>query len=82
MHCCQLAICCDGVQSDGDRFKSQARPCCSNWVSVSHYSLSTGKCWVEFVRVYAMKADSDSRVIAPPILNLSARWKSVVSLTP
>ena len=83
MHCCQRTNCCTGVQSDGARFTSQARPCCSNWVSVSsYYSLSTGKCWVEFVRVHAMEADSDSWVITPPILNLGARWMSVVSLTP
>jgi hypothetical protein len=70
------------MQSDGDRFKSQAGPCSSNLVSLLQYSSSTGKCWVEFVRVHCIKADRDSRVKNPPILNLHARWMSVVSLTP
>ena len=47
---------------------------------VSHYSLSTGKCWVEFVRVHAMKADSDSKLTAPPILNLSDQFNSLAVL--
>jgi len=70
-----------------------AGPVCSRMVTASHhrhvpalrievlchYSLSTGKWWVEFVRVHAMKADGDSKVITPPFLNLSARWKSAAS---